>query len=313
MKTLHLVDPDVREIAASFPPLSPTIETLPAFRETVLSLYPSPNQIKFEEHFASSGVAGSPDVRVLLHRPKSADGASPAIFYLHGGGFIAGKPDMMAVANAELAEMTGAVVIAVQYRLAPETSFPGPVEDCYAALNWVDANADDLGIDRDRIVIYGQSAGGGLAAATALLARDRGGPALKAQFLLYPMLDARTATPREPVKNPTTGEFGWTVESNRFAWQAMRGGQDISSEQLGYFSPAQASDFSGLPQTFLAVGSLDLFFEENIAFVQGVSRAGVSIEAHIYPGGIHGFEMFPGTLAGQYRHAFLSAIHRVLS
>lgn len=312
MNTLHLVDPDVREIVASFPALTPTLETLPSFREVVLSLYPSPDQIAFEEHFAK-GASGNPDVRVLVHRPKGADGPAPAILYMHGGGFIAGSPDMMAVANAELAGQTGAVVIAVQYRLAPETPFPGPVEDCYAALRWVEANADQLGIDRSRIAIYGQSAGGGLAAATALLARDRGGPALKAQFLLYPMLDARTATTAEPVTNPTTGEFGWTVESNRFGWEAMRGDQDIPTERLGHFSPAQASDLSGLPQTFLAVGSLDLFLEENIAYVQRLSRGGVPIEAHIYPGAIHGFEMFPGTLAEQFHHSFLSAITRALS
>jgi len=312
MKTLHLVDPDVRDTVASFPPLTPIFETLPALREAVISLYPTPDQVMFEQHIAK-GTSGNPDARVLIHRPKGANGAGPAILYLHGGGFIAGKPDMMAVANKELAEVTGAVVVAVQYRLAPETPFPGPVENCYTALSWVAANAGQLGIDRNRIAIYGQSAGGGLAAATALLARDRGGPALKAQFLLYPMLDARTATDKAPVTNPTTGEFGWTVESNRFGWQAMQGGQDIPVERLGHFSPAQAGDLSGLPQTFLAVGSLDLFLEENIAYVQRLSRASVPVEAHIYPGAIHGFEMFPGTLAEQFRHSFLSAIDRALS
>lgn len=311
MDTLHLVDPDIRDIVAQFPPLLPTRETLPALREAVLGLYP-PADTPFEERHIP-GPAGAPDVRVLVHRPPVDGRALPAILYLHGGGFIAGTPDMMASDNAKLAREQGAVVVAVQYRLAPETAFPGPVEDCYAALRWMAAEAAALGIDAARIVIYGQSAGGGLAAATALLARDRGGPALTAQFLLYPMLDARTGTPKAPVDNPVTGAFGWTRESNRFGWWAMRGDKAVSPESLAYFSPAEADDLSGLPSTFIAVGSLDLFLEESLAYAQHLSRAGVPIEAHVYPGAIHGFDMFRGENADRFRQAFGAALKRALA
>ncbi|MFD2237180.1 alpha/beta hydrolase [Aureimonas populi] len=311
MDTLHLVDPEMRDIVAQFPPLAPTRESLPALRKAVVGLYP-PADTPFEERHIP-GPEGAPEVRVLVHRPPVDGHAPPAILYLHGGGFIAGTPDMMAADNAKLAREQGAVVVAVQYRLAPETVFPGPVEDCYAALRWMEAEADALGIDPTRIVIFGQSAGGGLAAATALLARDRGGPALKAQFLLYPMLDERTGTPEAPIDNPVTGAFGWTRESNRFGWSALRGEAVPSSESLPYFSPAEADDLSGLPPTFVAVGSLDLFLEESLAYAQRLSRVGVPIEAHVYPGAIHGFDMFAGANADSFRVAFGAALARALA
>lgn len=281
MDYLHLVAPDVRDIVAEFPPLLPTVELLPALREAVPGLYP-PSDAPFEAHHVT-GLNGAPDVRVLIHRPASAAGAVPAILYGHGGGFVAGTPDMMAAASAKLAEEQGAVVVAVQYRLAPETPFPGPVEDCHAALTWMAAEAGMLGIDAARIAISGQSAGGGLAAATAQMARDLNGPSVKAQFLLYPMLDARTATEAAPVDNPTTGTFGWVRESNLFGWSAMRGTSEIPAERLGHFSPAEAETLEGLPATFIAIGSLDLFLEESLTYAQRLSRAGVPVEAHVIP------------------------------
>jgi len=151
---------------------------------------------------------GAQDVRLLIHRPSPDVKGLPAILYCHGGGFVAGTPDMMAVASMKLASEQNAVVIAIKYRLAPETPFPGPVEDYFAALKWMAAEADTLGIDVARIVSFGQSAGGGLAAATAQMALDRNGPALKVRFLLYPMLDARTGTGEAPIDNPVTGTFG---------------------------------------------------------------------------------------------------------
>jgi len=311
MDHLHLVDPDVRDIVAQFPPLLPTTETLPALRDAVLGLYP-PAEAPYEERHVG-GLKGAPDVRVLIHRPPTDAKDLPAILYIHGGGFIAGAPDMMAVASTRLAVEQNAVVVAVQYRLAPETPFPGPVEDCYAALKWMAAEADELGINAARIVIFGQSAGGGLAAATALMARDMAEPAVKAQFLLYPMLDARTGTDKAPIDNPVTGTFGWVRDSNRFGWSAMRGKAQIPAERIGHFSPAEASSLEGLPATFIAIGSLDLFLEESLAYAQRLSRAGVPLEAHIYPGAIHGFEMFAGDIADAFNSAFALAMRRALA
>ena len=306
-ETLHLVDPAAREAVAGPVPFDPARDTVEQFRGTVQASYPD-DPIPCEERI----ISGAPDVRVLLHRPQQARSPSPAILYLHGGGYVAGTPDMMASFCHRLATENDALVMAVQYRLAPETPFPGPLDDCHAALTWLVAEAEALGIDRDRIAVVGQSAGGGLAAALALLVRDRGGPALKAQFLIYPMLDPRTGTADAPVDNPTTGEFVWTRAANRFGWSALRGGQDIAPARLGHFAPALAESLAGLPPTFVAVGALDLFLEEDVAYALGLSRAGVPVELHLYPGGVHGFDAFPGALADKFHAALHTAIQRLL-
>ena len=204
-------------------------------------------------------------------------------------------------------------MVATQYRLAPETPFPGPVEDCYAALDWLFTQAEELGVDAQRIAIYGQSAGGGLAAATAILARDRGVHTLAAQFLLYPMLDPRTGTPDAPMDNPATGEFLWTREANRNGWSAMRGDAPVAPQRLGYFGPALVEDVAGLAPTFIAVGSLDLFLEENIAYALRLSRAGIAIDLQVYTGGVHGFEALPSANTDAYWEAFDRAAQRWLT
>ena len=308
--TLHLVDPGAREAVAGPVPFDPARDTVEQFRRTVQASYPD-DPVPCEERIIP-GPPGAADVRVLLHRPEQARSRSPAILYLHGGGYVAGTPDMMAFFCQKLAKENGALVVAVQYRLGPETPFPGPLADCHAALTWLVAEAEALGIDRDRIAVMGQSAGGGLAAALALLARDRGGPALKAQFLVYPMLDPRTGTADAPVDNPATGEFVWTRAANRYGWSAMRGGQDIAPARLGHFAPALAKSVAGLPPAFVALGALDLFLEEDVAYALRLSRTGVPVELHLYPGGVHGFDAFPGALSDQFRGDLHAAILRLM-
>ena len=309
-ETIHLVDPDAREAVAGPAPIDPVRDTVEQIRATVQASYPD-DPVLCEERIVP-GPPGAPDVRVLLHRPDEARSPCPAILYLHGGGYVAGTPDMMGSLCHQLAKESGAVVAAVQYRLAPETPFPGPVDDCHAALTWLAAKAEALGVDRNRIAVIGQSAGGGLAAALALLARDRGGPALKAQFLIYPMLDPRTGTADAPVDNSNTGEFVWTRTANRFGWSAMQGGQDIAPARLGHFAPSLADSVAGLPPAFVAVGALDLFLEEDVAYALELSRAGVPVELRLYPGGVHGFDAFPGALADRYRDDLNAAILRLL-
>ena len=303
--TLHLVDPAAREAVAGPVPFDPARDTVEQFRATVRASYPD-GPVPREEGIIP-GPPGAPDVRVLIHRPQQARSPCPAILYLHGGGYVAGTPDMMAPLCHKLATENGALVVAVQYRLAPETPFPGSLDDCHAALTWLAAEAEALGIDRDRIAVMGQSAGGGLAAALALLVRDRGGPALKAQLLIYPMLDPRTGAADAPVDDPTTGEFVWTRAANRFGWSTMRGGRDIAPARLGHFAPALADSLAGLPPTFVAVGALDLFLEEDVAYALRLSRAGIPIELHLYPGGVHGLDAFPGVLADRF-HAAISRL-----
>ena len=309
MSTLHLVDPATRDAVSAMEPFDPASD-LAEMRSTVLTTFadePAPRQERM-----IPGPPGAPDIRVLIYRPDHPDKGRPAILFLHGGGFIAGAPDMMDTPRFKLAQDHGAVVVAPSYRLAPETPFPGPVEDCYAALAWLWNEADALGVDRTRIAVMGQSAGGGLAAALALLVRARGAFSLKAQFLIYPMLDPRTGTGDALADNPTTGEFGWTRAANRFGWNAMRGSGEIPVGRLGHFAPALAGDVSGLPPAFIAVGALDLFLEEDVAFALRLAQAGVPVATHVYPGAVHGFDMFSGALADEYDADLHAAIVRFL-
>jgi acetyl esterase/lipase len=254
MNTLDLVDTSSRELAASFPLFDPERDSVDRLRRDVLAGCASV-PIRGEEHTVP-GPDGIPDVRISLDGLDRPAVAVPAILYLHGGSFNAGAPDMADAERLRLAQDTGAVVVAVNDRLATETPFPGPIEDCDAALTWLFGEAGSLGIDPTRIATLAHSAGGGLAAALALLARDRNELRLQSQFLIYRMFDPRTRTPDAPVDNPATGEFMWTRSANRFGWDAMLGQQSLPTDhRLGHFAPALASDVVGSSPTFTAVGS----------------------------------------------------------
>ena len=314
MDTLHLVDPAAREIVVAIPPFDPATQTVEDFRTFVAGLYAhpgGPTPLSGEERLVSCG-PDRPPVRVLVYRPSSPAGAVPAIVYFHGGGLIAGTPDMVDAASRQLAEDYGAVVVAVDYRLAPETPFPGAVEDGCAALDWLFDQAEALDVDSARIALMGHSAGGGLAAAVALMTRDRGWRRPAAQFLIYPMLDSRTGTSDALADNPLTGEFMWTRAANRFGWDALRGGQDIATDQRGWFAPSLAASVVDLPPTFIAVGALDLFLEEDAAFALRLARAGTPTELHVYPGGVHGFDAAPGRLSQQFASDLNAALDRWL-
>ncbi|MDI1451109.1 alpha/beta hydrolase [Polyangium sp. 6x1] len=311
MNTLHLVDPAVRDFVASAGLFDPERDPLDVFRKQLLASYaqiaPAMPDAR-EERW----IPGPREVRVLQYRPHDGPPPSRAIVYVHGGGFIAGAAEMTDAMCVKLANEHRALVVSVDYRLAPESPFPGPVEECYAALSWVMKEAPSLGVDPARVLLMGHSAGGGLAAATALLHRDRGGAPLAGQVLVYPMLDTRTGTSDAPVDNPTTGEFGWTRAINRFAWRSMRGDAPIPRDREGHYSPSLATDLTNLPPTFLAVGSVDLFFEEDVAYAMRLSRAGVPVELHVYQGGIHGFDFFPGNTTDRYAAELRAAIARLL-
>lgn len=221
---------------------------------------------------------------------------------------ISGAPEISAYASAATALDLGLVVISVGYRLAPETPFPGPQEDCYAALAWLFNQAETLDIDPDRIVVSGDSAGGGLAAALALMVRDRGAYRLAGQVLTYPMLDHRTGGADDPHPDPRTGEFVWTRQRNRYAWAYLRGVDPIDEARIGWFSPACADDLTNLPPAWLGVGELDLFRGECAGYARRLTDAGVAVELVTYPGAIHGFNGVPEAQVSRRYCADLRAV-----
>lgn len=291
-KSFHLVDPELAEALDTLPHLELTEENLSAVRKEIAAMnVPVPDHLPVDvaEKWIP-GPDGAPHVRVIVFTPTQMPSPRPALLDIHGGGMVLGSADMNNATNAMLAAELGCSVFSVDYRLAPEHPHPAPVEDCYAALKWIHLNAEDLGINRDKIAVTGMSAGGGLAAALALLARDRGEVKLIFQHLLAPMLDDRTCV-REP--GPYVGEYVWTRESNYFGWKSLLGCDPGSPGVSPYASPARAEDLSGLPPAFISVGALDLFVEENIEYARRLIQAGVPTELHIYPGAYHGFNMAP--------------------
>lgn len=240
---------------------------------------------------------GSPDVPLLVLRPAQGQGPWPGIFHTHGGGMVVGSPRTTVAGFLPYVAEGLAVAVSVDYRLAPEHPDPAPIEDCYAGLVWTAKNAAELSVDSDRILITGESAGGGLAAGTALMARDRGFPRLTHQILVCPMLDDRFETISSRMLD---GEGIWDRNDNLFGWTALlgerRGGPDVSP----YAAPARAEDLAGLPKTFIDVGSVESFRDEAITYAQRLSKAGVDVTFHMWGGGFHGFDgLAPHALVSQ--------------
>jgi len=219
---------------------------------------------------------------------------------------------MTDAANRNLADTLGQVVISPDYRLAPENPYPGPVEDCYATLQWAHTNADDLRIHRERIAVVGTSAGGALAASLALLARDRAEFEIAFLALLSPVLDDRSCF--DDATSPYSGKSFWTRANSRFGWTAYLGGAPGGDEPGEYASPARAATFEGLPPTFLSVGALDILLDECLDFAKALAHANVPVEAHVYPRAFHGFELAATSqVARNAERDKLNALRRALN
>ncbi|MCW3838195.1 alpha/beta hydrolase [Sphingomonas canadensis] len=290
--TRPMVAPEVAPGLELFPTRDIDADMLAAIRAAG-PLFPPPPlsaeeaAVRREERFVP-GPAGGPGVRVLFYTPPGTAAAPrPAYLHMHGGGYILGNADFSDKSNRAFAAALDAVVVSVDYRLAPETRWPGPVEDCHAALVWLHGDADALGVDRARIAIGGESAGGGLAAMLALMARDRGQVPVCFQYLDSPMLDDRTGSASDP--HPYAGEFIWTAASNRFGWSALLGCAAGSDAVPAGAVPARVANLASLPPAYIAVGALDLFVEEDIEYARRLIRAGVPAELHVTPGIYHGF------------------------
>ncbi|WKV70223.1 alpha/beta hydrolase [Streptomyces sp. PCS3-D2] len=259
------------------------------------------------------GPPGGPDVTLLSARPAGLDEALPLLYYMHGGGMILGNASVvLPQLLREWALPLETAVVSVEYRLAPGVRHPGPVEDCYAGLVWAAAHAAELRIDPERIVIGGKSAGGGLAAALALLTRDRGGPRPIGQLLLCPMLDDRgdTFSSRQ-----MTGVDVWDRSSNATAWQALLGDLYGTPDVPPYAAPARAADLSGLPPAYIDVGSAETFRDEDVAYANAIWQAGGQAELHVWPGAFHGFDTVApnAALSREARAARTRWLRRVLS
>ncbi len=228
---------------------------------------------------------GSTAVPVTVTTPKPNAGAAarPGILYIHGGGMILGSPQAEAIGSGQAARELGAVVVSPDYRLAPEHRYPAALDDCMAALHWMREAAGELGIDPDRIAVTGSSAGGGLSAAVAQRAHDEG-ITLRAQVLVYPMLDDRSALRDHGVR----GRFMWTPESNRFGWTSYLGREPRESDAPEYAAAARREDLSGLAPAWVGVGELDLFHDESVDYARRLQAAGVPCELVTVPGMYHG-------------------------
>ncbi|MED7931107.1 alpha/beta hydrolase [Nonomuraea sp. LP-02] len=276
------LDPELRELLSHLP-LVPelTPELLAQFR-----LVPSPPPDLDGRAVERREVSGT--VPLSVFSPPGHPAAAPAVLWLHGGGMIMGDRYSQLDIPLEWLDLFGAVVISVEYRLAPEATGTTLVEDCYRGLLWVAEHAGELGIDPQRIVVAGTSAGGGLAAGLALLARDRGGPRIAAQMLICPMLDHRNDTPSG--RQHSGGPGVWTRETNAFAWRSVIGSEEVSA----YVSPAIAEDLSGLPTAFIDAGTAEVFRDEDVAYATRIWEAGGQAELHVWAGGYHGFDaLFP--------------------
>lgn len=270
-----------------------------------------PNERVTSEDRTIPGPAGAPDIPIRVYRPTAVEGVLPGIVVFHGGGMVLGDIASEDLVCQMLTEAVGAVCVSVEYRLAPETPVPGPAEDCYAALSWTVDHAAELRLDPDRVAIFGRSAGGGLVAAVSLMARDRGGPPIAFQMPIYPMIDDRntTASSQEIV------DVGiWDRPANLEAWAWYLGDRHGTDRVTAYDAPARATDLSGLPPTFIDVGTVDLFRDEDVAYAASLLQAGVPTELHVWPGAFHASETFAPDAALSQRiwAARLDALRRAL-
>lgn len=254
-------------------------------------------------------IAGpSGDQKIRIYTPTHSKSPAPGLVYIHGGGMVLGSIEGEAGTAQMFSAETGAVVVSIDYRKAPEDPYPAGADDCYNASQWVFDNADSLGIDQANIGIYGGSAGGGLALAVCLMARDRGSFRFKYMMPIYPMIDDRNET--ESTHEVT--EVGiWDRSGNREAWDWYLGGKKAD----GYAAPARAKDVSGLPPAFIDVGEMDAFRDEDLLFAQRLLHSGVPCEFRIYPGAYHASEVFApeAELSQRISAGRLEALHRFMA
>jgi len=303
------VHPELREGVITLPPLR-LPDDLPAIRQSP----PPPGGTPPEVRTTTRRILGADgnEMLIKIYEPAGREGRRlPALLWIHGGGYVLGHPDGDDGLCGEFVKNADCVVVSPDYRLAPEYPYPAALEDCYAALTWMANSTEEWNLDPARIAIGGASAGGGLAASLALLARDRGGPAVCFQMPLYPMIDDRNVTPSS---REITYPGVWNRANNIAAWKLYLGDR-AGGEISPYAAPSRATDLRGLPPAYTCVGQLDPFRDETLDYVARLAQAGVDVEFHLYPGGYHGFELAGAdTGIGQRaRSGYIDALARALS
>lgn len=302
------MDPELLPLLELIPPFTVSAENLDHFRD------PRAGTAELGDATAY-GVVREPvtisaadyDVPCILYTPNRPKARS-AYLHIHGGGYVGGRKESSDAMNTMIASKLGITVLAVGYRLAPEHPVPAALNDCYASLAWLHDSADRLGILPSQIAIGGESAGGGLAAALAIHARDLGEYEVCHQHLTYPMLDDLTGTEAEP-GDPLVGEFIWNRDSNRFGWDSYLGDHPRVAPHV----PSRVQSVAGLPSTWMYTVSMDLFRDENIDYARRLLAAGVATELVVLPGACHAFQVVPGTkLSNRYTEDHLRALGRAL-
>jgi acetyl esterase/lipase len=290
MDAATTLDPEVAEGLAAvgikagmeWPP--PGRELLETMRSQTMPFDPTPPAGVVREDIAIPGVGGGPDVAVRVHRPTIQPAEPvPALLWLHGGSYILGSYDLDVDVLDRAVLATGCVGMGVNYRLSPETPYPGPLDDCHAALSFLASG--ELGVDGSHLVVGGRSAGAGLATALTLRARDAG-IAIVHQHLIYPMIDDTNNEPRERWDDPV-----WPAALNQYAWRCYLGSLFGTSDVPALAAPARADDLTGLPSVYLHVGTHDAFLREGLAYAHRLIASEVPMELHIWPGVPHAFDV----------------------
>ena len=286
MTRSNWIDPEIAESLREFPDFDFSAANLPAMRAGTMFEPQSAPDIERVELTTQGG-----DVALSLLRPVGSAETPPVLYWMHGGGMVIGNRYMDDARLIEWCRWLGCVCVSVEYRLAPEAPYPAALDDCEEGLHFVIDNAHDLQIDPQRVGIGGRSAGGALAAGLALRWRARGQVPLAFQYLEYPMLDDRGRT----ASSQTEGSPIWSRESNAFGWRSYLGDRHGNDDVPADAAPARALELSGLPPTFIGIGTVDCLRDESIDFAARLCRAGVPTELHVYAGAVHGFDMFAET------------------
>jgi len=306
-----LVDPELLPTLKQFPAFDLSAEMVRKFRQAPgLPPLPAPAPQPVERHIA--GPPAAPQVRLWVVDPAPLEKGKPLLLHMHGGGFMMTDPFLMPRIQG-IATDCHCVVVSVDYRLAPETRYPGSLQDNYAALKWVHARAEELGIDRSRIAVGGESAGGGHAAALAIHARDRNEVPIIFQLLIYPELDDRTGSTRPAP--PAIGHFMWNASANRLAWSSLLGVPAGSPKVPAGAVPARVASVAGLPPAWIGVGSIDLFVEEDMEYARRLVHAGVPTELLVVRGAFHGFDLLvpDAEVSQQFSASWKSALRKALA